>query len=324
MKAARIYDRRKIEFLEIPQDPMKKGYSLIKVKEISICGSDVRIQYDGDISLVKQYEYPFSPGIPCHEVTGIIEESGDPNIPKGTRVLVVPSNDDGMKEFLVEPSNRIIPLPDWGELDEWVMCQPAGTVYYSSKQWGNPAGKNIAILGQGAIGLTYTMIASKQNPSKIITLDPLNYRLTKSLELGATNTINPIEDSVKDGINELTEGKGIDIVVDATGSKNALNNSLDIVKNEGLIICFGLISEKFSKIDHNKLISKNLNIRSTLLAGTDEPLKEIKEIIELKKENWINPGVLKTHNLDWEDAQKAFDMYDKKEDEVIKISLKVS
>ena len=148
--------------------------------------------------------------------------------------------------------------------------------------------------------------------------------LTKSLELGATNTINPIEDSVKDGINELTEGKGIDIVVDATGSKNALNNSLDIVKNEGLIICFGLISEKFSKIDHNKLISKNLNIRSTLLAGTDEPLKEIKEIIKLKKENWINPGVLKTHNLDWEDAQKAFDMYDKKEDEVIKISLKVS
>ena len=54
--------------------------SLIKVKEISICGSDVRIQFAGDISLVKQYEYPFSPGVPCHEVTGIIEESGDPNI----------------------------------------------------------------------------------------------------------------------------------------------------------------------------------------------------------------------------------------------------
>ncbi len=324
MKAARVYDRKKIEFLEIPQDPIKKGYSLIKVKEISICGSDIRVHFDGAMSLVEQYEYPFSPGTPCHEVTGIIEESGDSNLPNGTRVLVIPSNDDGMKEFLVAPSHRIIPLPEWGELDEWVMCQPIGTVYYSTKQWGNPEGKSIAILGQGGIGLGYTMIASKQNPSKIITIDPLNYRLNKSIELGATHTINPLEDSVKDGINELTEGKGIDIVVDASGSNKALNQCISIAKNQGLIICFGIISEKYSKFDHNLFLKKNLNIKSTHAATTEQPLKEIKEIIELKKEGWINPGILKTHNLDWEDAQKAFDMYDKKEDEVIKISLKVS
>ncbi len=321
MKAARVYNKRKIEFLEIPQDPIVKGSSLIKVNEISICGSDIKVHFDSDLSLDK---YPFSPGTPCHEVTGIIEESGDPKIPNGTRVLVIPKNDDGMKEFIVSTSDRIIPLPEWGELDEWVMCQPIGTVYYSSKQWGNPKGKNIVILGQGAIGLGYTMIASKQNPSKIITIDPLNYRLKKSIELGATHTINPLENSLIEGINDLTEGKGADIVVDASGSKSALNQCISIAKIQGLIICFGIISEKHSKINHNEFIKKNLNIKSTHLATTEKPLVEIKEVVKLKKDGILDPGILKTHNLDWEDVQKAFDMYANYEDKVIKISLKVS
>ena len=321
MKAARIYARRKLEFLEIPIEPIRKGDSLIRVKEISICGTDIRIQFDNDLA---PENYPFSPGIPCHEVTGIIEKSGDPHIPEGTRVLVVPSHDNGMKEFIVEPSHRIIPLPKWGKLDEWVMCQSIGTVLYSSKQWGNPERKNIGILGQGGIGLSYTMIASKQKPSQIITIDPLDYRLKKSLELGATNTINPTKDSIDEAITELTEGKGLDIVVDATGSKNALNKCINIVKNEGLVICFGLISEKYSKIDHNKFVGKNLRIRSTLLAGTDDPLKEIREVIQLTEKGGIDPGKLKTHNFEWQEAQKAFEIYADQKDEVIKLALKVS
>ena len=51
---------------------------------------------------------------------------------------------------------------------------------------------------------------------------------------------------------------------------------------------------------------------------------EIKEVVKLKKDGILDPGILKTHNLDWEDAQKAFDMYSNYEDKVIKISLKVS
>ena len=122
----------------------------------------------------------------------------------------------------------------------------------------------------------------------------------------------------------ITKGKGADIVVDASGSKNALNQCISITKIQGLIICFGIISEKHSRINHNEFIKKNLNIKSTHLATTENPLVEIKEVVKLKKDGILDPGILKTHNLDWEDAQKAFDMYSNYEDKVIKISLKVS
>ena len=58
-------------------------------------------------------------------------------------------------------------------------------------------------------------------------------------------------------------------------------------------------------------------------AATDEPVKEIREIVALKERGWIYPGVLKSHDMDFTEAQEAFEMYRLREDGVIKIAMSV-
>ena len=50
-------------------------------------------------------------------------------------------------------------------------------------------GKKIAVLGQGGIGLSFTMFASKQGAAEVVGIDKHDYRLEKSISLGATKTI---------------------------------------------------------------------------------------------------------------------------------------
>ena len=115
-----------------------------------------------------------------------------------------------------------------------------------------------------------------------------------------------------------------DIVVEASGSSSGLNDSIEVVRKKGKIILFGLTQDDLVPFNQNNFLSKNCIIESTLIAGTETPLKEIKEMIEMKKRGLLDPGKLKTHVMDWENVQEAFDMYDKNSEGLIKIALKVS
>ena len=131
-------------------------------------------------------------GQPCHELAGVVVESRTDGFREGQRAIVIPpSGTGGLMEYVVSSPDRMILLPDEGPLDEWVMCQPSGTVLYSCQQMPNLLGKNVLIFGQGSIGLSFTMITSRVGARNVIAADVLDYRLKKSKEFGATHTVNP-------------------------------------------------------------------------------------------------------------------------------------
>ena len=105
--------------------------------------------------------------MPCHEIAGTIVESKNPDYVVGQRAIVLTERNaageissGGLAELI--STSRVIPIPDYGGTDEWIMCQPSGTVLYSARRWGTTDDKRIAVLGQGAIGLSFTMIAANQ------------------------------------------------------------------------------------------------------------------------------------------------------------------
>ena len=321
MKVARLTGKRKIEFSESDIIEPRNGECLLKVKFVSICGTDIRREFDKDLP---ESSYPLPPGTPCHEVVGEIYRSNSKLFKEGERVLAVPNADDGLQQYLTLNESRFLKLPNNGPLDEWVMCQHSGTVLYASKKWGNPSGKNIAILGQGGIGISFSMIAKMQGAKSIIGIDLNQSRLDISSKLASTHTINPSTNNLLEEVSEITNGEMADVVVEATGRPQGLNTCIDLVKKEGLVICFGLTTEELVPFSQNNFLSKNCTITSTLIAGTPTPLKEISEMIDLKNRGLIDPGKLKTHKMSWLYAQEAFDMYNSHSEGVVKIALEVS
>ena len=319
MKAARVVARRTIEFLDVPEPPaLQEGEVQIKLESLSICGSDIYLEYDAELP---EEDYPFLPGAPMHECAGVVVDSRDPQYDLGQRVIVIPRDVAGMQEQVVQTADRLIKLPEWGDLSEWVMCQHSGTALFSARQWGNPMGRRIAVLGQGGIGLTFTMIAERQGAGQIVGIDLEEYRCKTSSNLGATHTINASNDDVVQASEQITEGQMFDVVVDASGDPSGLGTAVDLVKEQGQIISFSLVDPKLVTFDHRKWMAKNIQLNATVIAATQEPVQEIRDIVALKERGWIDPGVLKTQEMKFEEAQQAFEMYRLRKDEVIKIAM---
>jgi threonine dehydrogenase-like Zn-dependent dehydrogenase len=321
LKAARVVARRKIEFLDVPEPgPLEDKEVQIKLESLSICGSDIYLEYDAELP---EEDYPFLPGAPMHECAGVVVDSRDPDYKEGQRVIVIPRDVAGMQEQVVQTADRLIKLPEWGDLSEWVMCQHSGTALYSARRWGNPLAKKIAVLGQGGIGLSFTMFAERQGAQQVVGIDLEEYRCRKSMELGATQTINASNENTLEAATEITGGDLFDIVVDASGNPDGLGIAIDLVRDEGQIISFSLIDPTVTSFDHRKWMGKNVQMNATVIAATNEPIQEIRDIVALKERGWIDPGVLKTHDVTFEDAQDAFEMYRLRQDGVIKVAMSI-
>lgn len=322
MKAAQITGRRDMKIIDVPEPNVSAdGEVKVKLEYLSVCGSDIYLEYDADLP---EEHYPLDPGKPIHECAGVVVESRDSSVKEGDRVIVVPEAAAGASEFVVQTTDKVIKLPEWGGLDEWVMCQHSGTALYSAKKWGNAVGKRVAVLGQGGIGLSFTMFAAKQGATQVVGIDLEEYRCKKALELGATGTINASKDDIEEAAKELTGGKLFDVVVDASGNPTGLDSCVSMVRPEGQVISFSLTGQPPVSFKHLTWMAKNVQLNATVIAATNQPVKEIRELVELRDRGWADPGLLKTHETSFDDIHAAYEQYRKREDGVIKIALKMS
>lgn len=319
MKSARLVSRRNIQFNDISEPgQLREDEVLIEIKSMSICGSDILLEYDAELP---EDHYPFLHGAPMHECAGIVLDSKNSKYKNGDRVIVFPEDVNGMQERIISEPSRLIKLPMWGSLDDWVMCQPMGTALYSTKKWGNPINKNIAIIGQGPIGLTFTQIAEKQGALNIVGIDLNKYRCIKSKEFGSTDFIHPEKENILEKSLEITNGKLFDTVVDASGDHSGLNTAINIAKNEGQIISFSLVNPDKVEFNHRQWMTKNLQLNATVVAATSKPIQEIKEVVNLTERGWLEPSKLRSHNMKFDQIQEAFEIYRQKKDNVIKIAI---
>ena len=321
MKAAQIVARRDMRMIDVPEPALSEaGQVKVKLEYMSVCGSDIYLEYDANLP---EEHYPLDPGKPVHECAGIVVESRDEDYREGERVIVIPEQAAGAAEYIVQTGDKLIKLPEWGGLDEWVMCQHSGTALYSAKKWGNAVGKRIAVLGQGGIGLSFTMFAAKQGAAQVVGIDLEEYRCEKALELGATATVNASNDDVAEAAKELTRGNLFDVVVDASGNPTGLDTCVQIARSEGQVISFSLTGQQPVSFKHLAWMGKNLQLNATVIAATSEPVQEIRELVELRDRGWADPGLLKTHETEFDNLPEAYEQYRKREDGVIKIAVKV-
>ena len=253
-------------------------------------------------------------------------ESKSDKFKVGQRVIVLPGQDGpgGLVEYYPGDEGRMALLPDHGDLGEWIMCQPSGTVLYSCQQMGTILGKDVVVMGQGSIGLSFTAIVARAGARRVIAVDPLDYRLEWGKKFGATHTINPDKDDVDEALAEITDGKLADIAVEASGFPDALSAAIRGATKHGKVIIFGIQAGptgRKTEIDTSIFLKNAPTIIPTSGAGSGDPIGHIDRMIELKERGWWDPGQMKTHEMKFDNVQEAYDQYEQYEDNVIKVVL---
>ncbi len=320
MKAIQVTGPQRLQLIEVPVPEPAEGEVLIKLEALSVCGTDMMAYRHPQ----PEEDYPLGAGTPCHECAGTIVESRSPDWPVGRRVIYLPAlNLNGGAEYVVAQPETLVSLPDDGDMGEWLMCQPWGTVLYALEQAGPVAGKNVAVLGQGCIGLLFTMTLKQMGARKIIAIDPNEHRLAMSRKLGANLAVNTSRVAAEKVVREVFGNEGADMVVEASGDSGALDQCVNMARMYGTLVLFGIPEEKEITFDYLTAISKQLRMVGTVSATCEAPAKPIQQAVDLRAEGEVDLSWLVTHRFDFKDSPAGYELYASREDPLIKLVLEI-
>ena len=201
------------------------------------------------------------------------------------------------------------------------MCQPWGTVLYALEQVGPVAEKNVAVLGQGCIGLLFTMSLKQLGARKVIAIDPNEHRLAMSRKLGANLAINTSRVAPIKVVQEVFGNQGADIVVEASGDSRALDQCVAMARMYGTLVLFGIPEEKEVTFDYLAAISKQLRIIGTVSATCEAPARPIQEAVDRKAKGEVDLSWLITHRFGFNEAPTGYELYASRGDGLIKVIL---
>lgn len=306
-----------IRLVEAPQPAPREGEALVRLRRLSICGSDMRYYRRA----LPEERYPLPPGVPCHECAGEVVESRIPGLAPGTRAIVLPEmpNLDGGTEFMAVTPSRLIPLPPEGDLSGWVVCQPFGTVLYALKRLGNPLGLRVAVLGQGAIGLLFTLMLHRLGASTIFTVEPVPYRRRLSRRLGADRALDPGSDDVVGEVMEATGGRGVDLAVEAAGEEEALNTALALVRHGGTVACFGFPEVETVRLNYDEFMRREVLLLPSVSNSSQDPSAPIREAVRMVAEGRVDLSWMVTHRLPLREVDRAYQLYSRRAEGVVKV-----
>lgn len=163
--------------------------------------------------------------------------------------------------YSIAHKNNVIPVPKDAPLE---ILGPlgcgiqtgAGAVINTLKI---KVGSSIVISGTGAVGLSAVMAAKASSATVIIAVDINDERLTFAKELGATHTINSLNENVREKIREILPN-GVQFAVDTTGRSEVINNSLNSLAPVGEMAIIG-VATKPLELETNIFLTKGYKIK---------------------------------------------------------------
>lgn len=316
MKAVQVVARSQPQFTEMPKPELKAGYALVKTLRLALCGSDVRY-----IHHLADDAYPSPPGATGHEMVGIIEEiaPNDAGFQVGDKVLALAPDHLAMTEYYLTPIADLFKLVDGVPLEHQVQAQQFGTVIYASKRLPDVSGKTVAVIGQGSAGLWFNTVLQDLGAKKIIALDLKAYRLQISQLYGATHTIHNADVDPAEALKAVNDGELADVVIEVAGEKPAVSLAVDLVKDAGFILYFGVPRFEHVEFPMLKFFFKCITARAIVGAS-----HEVGHTSTRKALDWITSGKIDvqpmiTHTMPFKDVLQAYELHRLQDEGAVKI-----
>jgi alcohol dehydrogenase len=303
--------------------------AVVKILKTTICGTDLHIM-KGDVPEV-------TPGrIIGHEGVGIVEEAGSAvsNFKKGDHVLISCITSCGKCDYCKKGMYSHCEKGGWvlghlidGTQAEYVRIPFADTSLYHIPEGIDEEalvmlsdilptgfecgvlngkvepGSTVAIVGSGPIGLAALLTAQFYSPAQIIMIDPDDNRLQTARQFGATDIINNSTENAVEKVQQLTNNKGVDTVIEAVGIPATFELCQSLVGAGGTIANVG-VHGKSAELHLEKLWAHNITITTRLVDTVTTPM--LLKTIQSKK---LDSKQLITHHFALSDIINAYDTF---------------
>lgn len=283
MKAIQISHNQQLDVIEVehPQTPNDKEV-LLKICYAGFCGSDLN-------TFMGRNPMALNPVIPGHEVGAVIEAVGK-DVPetlkpgmvvtcnpythcgkcascRNQRVNACQHNETlgvqrhgAMKEYISLPWEKVIPA---GSLTPktCALIEPMSVGFHAVSRAQATDIDVVMVIGCGMVGMG-AVVRSAMRGAIVIAADIDDEKLLLARQMGASHTINTKTEDVHQRLQEITEGYGPDVVIEAVGSPATYQMAVNEVAFTGRVICIGYAKTEVS-FQTKYFVQKELDIRGS-------------------------------------------------------------
>jgi len=342
MKAFRIFGAEDGRIVDVADPTPGPDEALVAVRAVAVCGTDLEI-YQGTMFYYTSglAHYPIVPG---HEWSGEVLQVGADvhNVAVGDKVVGectvacgrcefcqrgwynqctnrretgILGLDGGFATRMVCPSAFLHTFASLS-FEEAALCETTAVAVYAVKLAETCPADRVAILGPGPIGLQALQAAKAYGARQVVMIGGREARRELALELGADAVIDTSTGNVVDEAMAITEDRGFDVVIEATGNPQVCEYLLRIVRPRGRISLVGLFNSQWGKLDLDALVVNNITVRGSL--GSPNVWVETLHLMETGK---IQGAPLVSVRRKLDDAVEVFEMMAQRREDLIKAVL---
>ncbi len=337
MKAAVFKAPGRIEVQDLPIPKPSPGEVRVKVLGCGVCGTDAHI-FSGDIHNAEP------PVVLGHEIYGKVDglaetvsgfQIGDPVVvdpfifcgicdscKRGEyrfcerETFVGYHRQGGFAQYTCIPEANIYKIGAGIVAEEAILAETLSTVLAGLSRLQPEAGRSVLILGAGTVGLIWNALLNSSLPVTLIQTELLPMRRKKAEGSGADRVLSPREMDLRQEVLRLCP-KGVDYLIDATGSTAAVEEALPLLRRGGTFLSFGICPE-------DERLSLSLNWfyhRQARILTSRRPPREMQRAIELLEHGRLALSDLVTGVYPLEKIESAFQRFFEAKDREIKMMI---
>jgi len=230
--------------------------------------------------------------------------------------------DGSQAEYLLVPDAmaNLSPVPDHLSDEQVLMCPDIMSTGFSGAESGGiRIGDSVAVFAQGPIGLCATAGARLMGAAQIIVVESIAARSDMARLLGADHVVNFRECDPVTEILRLTDGRGVDVAIEALGTQQTFEAALRVLRPGGTLSSLGVYSTDLKiPLDAFSAGLGDHRIITTLCPGGKERMRRLMEVIASGR---IDTRPLVTHRFRLDDIVAAYDLFANQRDGVLKVAI---
>ena len=225
-------------------------------------------------------------------------------------------------EYVLVPDamTNLAPVPDALTDEQVLMCPDIMSTGFSGAERADVRiGDSVAVFAQGPIGLCAAAGAKLSGASVVIGVDRLPDRLRMATRLGVDHVIDASRTDPVEEIMRLTAGRGVDVAIEALGTRQTFEACLRVLRPGGTLSSLGVYSSDLTiplgafaaGLGDHRLVT-------TLCPGGKERMRRLMSVIEGGR---VDLGAMVTHRFKLNDIEAAYDLFANQRDGVLKVAI---